>query len=336
VQFIGRFTADAAGPAFDWSDSTMVGQFTGTGVGVTLQELTPQASYSDGSPGGNIYRVIVDGGQPMVLAARPGTTTYPLAMGLPQGQHTVELRKITEARVGAVRFLGFAPQGGQMVPQAPAPARRLAVIGDSISTGYGDLGTTPYCAFSPSTQDSSQSFGAVAARQVQANLMNTAWAGKGIYRNNDGSTTDTLPQLYGRTVGSDPKSVFDPTTFVPDAIVINLGTNDFNLGVPPENPFEQAYKNFLVGLRATYPNAQILVALGPMLSDTYPAGQQHLSIARRYLQAVVAAVGDPKVQFVEFAQLTSGAQGCDSHPNVSAQQAMGNQLAQVLRSALSW
>jgi lysophospholipase L1-like esterase len=336
VQFIGRFKDDPAGPVFEWSNSTILGKFTGTGISVTLQELNSQSSYPDGSPGGNIYALSIDGSARTSVPASPGTTTYQLATGLTSGQHTVELVKRTEARVGGARFLGFSIEGGQMMSAARVVTRRLAVIGDSISAGYGVLGGNASCSFTPSTQDVTQTYGAVAASSLQAELTVTAWTGKGVWRNGDGTTNTTMPQLYVRTIPSDYTSVWDPNAWVPDAVVVNLGTNDFAIGVPPANSFKQAYTNLLTSLGSMYPGAHVFCTLGPMLSDTDPAGQMQLSTARGYIQTVVQELNNPRLHFLEFTQVGASQQGCNGHPNVAAQQTMGQQLAQTIRTTLNW
>jgi lysophospholipase L1-like esterase len=336
IHYIGRFTADAAGPVFEWSNSTIVGYFTGTGVSVTLQEMTPQLTFSDNLPAGNIYQVSVDDQPPRSVVAQPGTTTYDVAVGIPPGPHIVKVVKQTEARVGGTRFLGFKVTGGQFTARPPAASRRILVIGDSISVGYGVLGTDPNCKFSPTTENSAASYGAVAANLLGAELTITAWSAKGVWRNADGNMIDTMPQLALRTLPSDPTSVWDPKAWMPDAVVVNLGTNDFAFGIPPTGVFEQAYSSLLSSLRLTYPSAHIVCGLGPMLSDSVPAGEGQLTKARSSIQSVLQAKADPAIELIEFTGLTVAQQGCGGHPNASFQHAMGQQLAISLQKALRW
>ena len=52
---------------------------------------------------------------------------------------------------------------------------------------------------------------------------------------------------------------------VPEAVVINLGTNDFSTGDPgPE--FQTIYLKFVTDLRGHYPSARFFLAVGTMLS----------------------------------------------------------------------
>jgi lysophospholipase L1-like esterase len=333
---MGRFTADTAGPVFEWPGSALLANFTGTGISVTLQELIP-APYTSSSPSGNVYSVVLDGNLLVPnLAARSGTTSYQLATGLAYGFHAVRLSKATEARVGGVRFLGFTVEGGDLTQGSRPVSRRLAIIGDSISNGYGVTGKDANCPYSPGTQDATRSYGALAAARVGADVVITAWSGKGLWRNSDGRADGTMPQLYQRTLPSDYTSGWDPNSYTPDAIVINLGTNDFANGVPPADSFKGAYSALIGILRQSYPAASILCALGPMLSDSTPLGQMQLSTARSYIHAVVNTSNDPNVLFIEFPSIDPSQEGCDGHPNSDAQQAMGAQLSSVLHGVLNW
>ena len=73
---------------------------------------------------------------------RPGQATYMLASGLAAGVHTVELYRQTEGPQGESQLDGLTV--GRRRADAirpPAPSRLIEVIGDSITCGYGILGT---------------------------------------------------------------------------------------------------------------------------------------------------------------------------------------------------
>src|SRR5207253_1331322 len=72
------------------------------------------------------------------------------------------------------------------------------------------------------------------------------------------------PLLWERTLAEDASSRWPFPAPPPDVVVVNLGTNDFWKGDPGPS-FETAYTAFLVKIRARYPAAPIIAALGPLL-----------------------------------------------------------------------
>ena len=146
--------------------------------------------------------------------------------------------------------------------------------------------------------------------------------------------------LYDRTLPSNDGSSWDFSGPAPDAVVINLSTNDFVPGVPDQGTFVDAYAGLLAKIRSKYPRAHLFAAVGPMMSDNYPEGQNALSNARSYLQAALAKrtqAGDPNVHFVEFpVQTEDNGYGCDYHPSKATHKLMADQLATTVRSTLHW
>ena len=83
--------------------------------------------------------------------------------------HDVALFKRTEAFQGAVDFYGFVPgAGGALVATVPAVTRRIEVIGDSISAGYGNEGPDQNCHFTPDTENAYLAYGALAGCVIHA------------------------------------------------------------------------------------------------------------------------------------------------------------------------
>mgnify|MGYP000423285163 CR=1 FL=1 len=148
--------------------------------------------------------------------------------------------------------------------------------------------------------------------------------------------TRTRPSSTAIPSGSPTSSACDgaPWSFEwqPDAVVINLGTNDFSTdNDPPENVFVPAYVGFLAHLRAVYPDAFIL-AIAPSL---YGAEVQ---LVAGYLQSAVDqrhTAGDFDVAFADVNVEWIGS-GCDGHPSVATHANMGAKLADTLKAELGW
>lgn len=321
-RLIGRFDLSApSAPVFAWSGSAIALRFTGAEISVTL-----------GDAGDNVFQVVIDG-QLTTIATSAGTNQYALASALSGGAHSLLLYRRTEATQGETTFYGFDVATSSYLANDPAPKRRLEVIGDSISAGYGDEGTFP-CAFSAATENHYLTYEALAARALQAELHTEAWSGIGMLRNYDGSMTNTMPERFPRTLPQRATSTWDFSAYVPDAVVINLGTNDFAAG-DPGMAFETTYLQFVTDLRAHYPAARFFLAVGPMLSgDGYTQ-------AVAYLNAVIAAraaLGDKNLALLELGTQDASLDGlgCDYHPSLKTHQKMADKMVAALQADLGW
>jgi lysophospholipase L1-like esterase len=323
VRLIGRFDAhDPAGPRFAWSSSGVAARFRGTRL---------DARIKDSGQIGNFFEVVLDGRPQSALATTSRKELYTIADGLGDGEHEVLLVKRTEAKVGEVQFLGFvAPTGTSLLPPPPPPARRIEFVGDSITAGYGNEGANERCRFTPQTENAYGTYAARTARNMSADLVTVAWSGKSI---------DGMSELYGRALPERADSVWDARAWVPDAVVVNLGTNDITRG-DQQGQFVASYLKLLERIRLQYPDALIVCTLGPMLTDYYPPGAHALSRARAYVQAAVQSekrAGDTKVRFLEFpAQDGANGYGCDYHPSAKTHGLMAERLSALLRVELGW
>lgn len=315
VRFVGRYDlVDGGGVRMEWPGVSAHARFTGTHVGVDLDDT-----------GGDEMEVFVDGAELPKLVATAGRKTYALASGLDAGTHELLLWRRSEAIVGRTQFFGLTLDDGGALLSPPAPlARRIEIIGDSISCGYGNEGA-PGCHFSSSTESNYLAYGSVAARLVHAELSTVAWSGLGMYRNyNDvDASAKPLPHYYDDAIPS-LGTKWDFSKFTPDVVVINLGTNDSSTHGDPGQPFIDAYVAFVKRVRAKYPGAYIVCidATAAVTSD---------------IATVVSTIkggGDTKIE--AFAMTGQNGQGCDGHPNVASDQAMGQSLAAELQRVMGW
>ena len=325
IRFVGRFDrTDPAGPRFAWSGSGMIARFSGTSVGVRLT-------------GNQQYTVLVDGTlQPKLISTN---NLDPLASDLPPGEHVVEVYRRTEASQGEAQLLGFDFGQGELLAPPPAPERRIEIIGDSISCGYGVEGPDETCSFTPDTENHYITYGALAARELGADLVTVAWSGKGAvcnYGDEPTSCDEPMPTFIDRTLPERADSVWDFAAYQPQAVVINLGTNDFSTNADPSaEDFEAGYVSLLERVRSAYPDATILCSVGPLLHGT------DLAAARGSIESAVAsrtAAGDTAVQTFELAEIEPAVDGygCDYHPSPATHEIMADALTSALRAALGW
>jgi lysophospholipase L1-like esterase len=329
----GRFDrSDADELVFAWSGSRISARFSGTSAGAVF----------DDAGGKNQFGIIVDGKlRPAKLSAKRGEHAYLLAAGLTPGEHEVTVHRLTEANLGETKFLGFRfGKEGKLLSHAASFARRIEVIGDSISTGYGNEGEDKTCHFSPETENHYLTYEAIAARNLGAELVTIAWSGKGVFSNRGTADTVVMPVLWRRTLPARDDSNWNFSDYQPNAVVINLGTNDFAPEVQDWSPFGGAYLASVREVRSRYPKAAIFCAIGPALSDQWPEGRMALTHARSGIEGAVAALrggGDAKIYFVEFPlQTGENGYGCDWHPNVKTHELMAGVLESELRAKMGW
>lgn len=326
----GRWAPSPDGPRFAWPASTVHLRFRGRTLDVRLRDTLTDDLVRDHDAVG----VVVDGALVKRITLREGSAEYRAAMRLPEGEHTVALVKLTEAEAGTVTLEGVATDGPLRDPP-PAHARRLLVIGDSIMAGYGVDGPAG-CHYDATFANAARSCASLAARGLRAELHLVAWSGRGVVLNNNLLARETLPELLGRTLPAESGSTFDPRSYVPDVVVVNLGTND--LTRPEHDPvtFAAAYRRMLDRLRADYPRARLVVALGPLITDDDPTpGTGRLRAMRSLLQGIVDERhqrGDAAVRLLEMPPGDPMAEGCgcDQHPSAVTHA----RLAGVMEGAL--
>lgn len=316
VHWVGRHDASDPGHVrMGWSGVGARLRFTGTGASVRLDDR------------GRYFTVLVDGEVQPTLATTPGEQSYLLASGLPDGEHTLELYRRTEGSFGPTVVLGFDLEGELLAP--PPVQRRIEIVGDSITCGYGNEGVAP-CSFSAETENHYLSYGALAARALGAELSTVAWSGKGVVNNYADDVFEPLPQVYDRLLAGDP-APWD-FSWQPDVVVINLGTNDFSTdNDPPEGVFVPAYVDFLAHLRAVYPDAFIL-AVAPSLFGAevdLVAGYRQSAVDQRHL------AGDAELAFADINVEWIGS-GCDGHPSLATHAGMAMRLTSELQAQLGW
>jgi len=323
VRWFGRVdVANAAQPRFAWSGTGFVARFTGTALAASLNNT-----------GAFIFKPVVDGTPRPTFTTTPGTASYNLATGLAAGEHTVQLYRQTEGGQGNSQLMSLTVTGGALMTPPAGPGKLIEVIGDSISVGYGTLGTLVDSDCYP-TESHWDAFPSFAARALGAEVSTIGASGRGIYRNYGGDMTDTMPKVYDRILTGAATPAW-PFQIQPQAVVINLGTNDIsNNKGDPGTPFRDAYTGLVQNVRAKNPNAYIICTNGPLLSGT------ELSTIQGHIRAVVQArnaAGDARVSYFEGIQpQTSDKAACQYHPNAAEQEIVGNLLAAEIRAKLGW
>lgn len=348
IRIVGRATDDPNARAFAYPGVSIHLRFEGDAIDLKLRDYGSPPSEN----ATNYYDIIIDGGEPTVLQTCPEQEVYALARGLSDGEHTLEVFKRVESgpggqpNAGKAELLGFRVREGKAVSAVPPKDRRIEFIGDSITAGYGnELSTTTPDDFPYTTKNSNArlAYGALTARALDAEYMAVAASGRGVLRNYSDFAGKKVPEFYPLILPEESDSpVWDFAKWTPDVVVINLGTNDFSPGIDDmdqhRQDFREAYGEFLGSLRGYYPEAQLIAAVGPMLSDAYPTGYDAWTNIQADVQAVVEArhtAGDERVHYFKFTPQRSP-YGEDWHPTVATHQAMADALVPFIQELQGW
>jgi lysophospholipase L1-like esterase len=327
IQYTGRF--DFTNPkcvAFDWAGVYIKARFEGTRCSMRLNDQK------------NEYAVIVDNYAPRLLTTDTAKV-YEVAHGLSDSiSHSIMIQKRTEPLVGKGMFMGFIlDKGKSLLPPDIRPLRRIEFIGNSITSGYGVEGDSSNCLFSPETENACMSYASMTARALNAEYHIISYSGRGVVRNygdSNKTSIDPMPALYDRTCYYDSTKKWNFKAWIPQAVVVNLGTNDFStLPHPDKSAFQGAYIQFLERIRCLYPGVTIFCICGPMIGEPCTIYikeivEQQKKIKGRYND----------VYFLEIkrSMLTVTDWGCDLHPNIYGMSKISDIIAPVIELRMNW
>jgi lysophospholipase L1-like esterase len=233
----------------------------------------------------------------------------------------------------ALTFIGFVTDG-TVAPAGPARSRRIELLGDSISAGYGArgfVGAPGGCPVNDFTSGNIFTYGWMLAENFTADFVPIAWSGKGMYQNccDNG---ETMPSYYLQTLAGKAYSTdWDFTRYVPDAIIINLGTNDFGHDSGPawEAAFTSTYVQWVQNATTRYgnPKLPIFVSQGPMNN-----GAPLYNALQSAIKTINAAGG--AATYLDMRGPPND--GCGGHPGVAGHMGMFEMAQPVIKAVMGW
>ncbi len=316
-------------------------KFTGDAFDMLLQDMAMEDEQHT-----NYFNIIIDDGKPFVVKTSKKQKIYYLARDLDLREHTIEIIKRTESSVGSVILHGFRlRRGNKLVALTDIPERKIEFIGNSITVGYGNEASiesppkgNPSTGFRSVNENNYTAWGALTCRTLKARYSCVAYSGRGVYRNNTGSENGTMPLVYDYVNPDKTDAVWNHQRFIPDVIVVDLGTNDFAPGVPDSSAFCNAYILFIGKLRGIHPQAKIICAVGNMQSDYWPEGTKSWTRMRSFMNSVVKEVnkkGDAAVYYFELTP-QSPPYGEDWHPSNATHKKMSEAIVPFIKTITGW
>lgn len=318
---VGRFVKQGSGYACEWPGSTVEVMGMCPSLEVTFNAETDR----------DRWQVELEGKPTQILKLKKGKHKYLVSMP-GRGSYMVRLVRRTEAFQGTTEFIP-TPVSNSIGTLPKSPKRSIEIIGDSISAGFGVDGKSKEEKYSDDTANAYLTYGMVAARRLNADAIVIAWSGKKMWPDNE------IPSIYDLVLPSkanSPKWDFSSNK-KPDAVLINLATNDFGKGIPDEMGWKGGYSAFIKRVRANYPKAIIYLATGSMMSDSWPVGKQHLTTVKTWLDDLARSSKDKRIRRIDFAvQDEKDGIGSAWHPNAVTQSKMADVFEQALRTDLKW
>ncbi|WP_221031602.1 GDSL-type esterase/lipase family protein [Actomonas aquatica] len=299
------------------------------------------------------FNLSINGAPDAVLQLEEGDNLVPLPSGpAPESGRLVSLVRRTEAWQGIVTFGGleFDPTATQLLA-APAPRdRRVLVIGDSITTGHYVEQLPPTPDPTPRTNNAARTWGWILARSLGAEVNIVAYGGRGLIRTWDGRTDQAnAPAFFERAVPdhpetpADPEYLWDHSRYTPDLIVIMLGQNDFNLGVPDAAHFKSTYRNLLSRLHRLHPDAAVILCGSPMQhphpADPDSSDPEKRTTLYRWLHELATAApalgfDSDRIAVVEVSHQPGTP--LNAHPVVFQMEQIATEIAPTARQLTGW
>jgi lysophospholipase L1-like esterase len=314
---MGRTVAQADGAVrFGYAGTTLKLAFEGTRL-----EMDAEGGKD------SLLDVVVDGA-PSTLRLGPGRRRIALVENAAPGPHGVELVLRTEAWLGVPAVHGFSADGA-FLQAAPLPARRLLVLGDSVTCGAimerkGSDKTDPYL------WNARLSYGMLLGPALQAQVQLVCHGGRGLVRSYDGrSDAPQLPAFYRLAIDEGPyQAPWRQADYAPDLILVAIGTNDFTQGIPERAGYVAAYRAFVATLLREHPRAQVVLTEGAILD-----GEKKAALTA-YIAETIERTGDARLHYLPSMRHPGDA--LDVHPTTAQHAAMARELAPGLRRVMGW
>lgn len=246
------------------------------------------------------------------------------------------LVKESEVQYASSGILAFYTDEEAEIRPTDKKDRKIEFIGDSITCGYGVLGG-PKAPFSTETESADDAFAVQCARALDADYQLVSFSGIGVIsryiepEENEPLTDVLMPALYPHTdavlakrYGWRPES-WDFSSFCPQVVVINLGTNDdsYTRGIRErEERFEEEYCEFVRNIHRRNPGAEIVCTFGVMSQRLLPRVEE--AVQR------LSESGVPVRMHREEPMPPGEVTGCDGHPSAQRQRKMAESLTGFL------
>lgn len=295
------------------------------------------------------------------FAVNPGASRVCLFRGMTPGRPKhIRLLKDVQAMhddpAHLLQITGLEYAGGAFLP-LPAPQYRLEFVGDSITSGEGAIGAVPEEDWAGAFFSAENHYARLTADALGAEYRCLSQSGWGIVTDWENDPRHVMPPYYtqvcgvaqgARNAALGAQRENDFAAWPPDAVIINLGTNDNGAFDSPawcdpatgaehkmrllsHGEFHPAdaqriadgVQHFLALVRGKNPQAILVWCIGML-------GSRILPVLRQGVAQYQAATGDARVFLLQLPETTPDTVGARQHPGAENHR----QAAEVLTAFL--
>ncbi len=254
---------------------------------------------------------------------------------------TVRLMRFSENNFGKVGIVKLISDG----TLTPTKEKDLKIefIGNSITCGYGVEAASENETFCTETENPAKAYAIMTAEALDADFQLVSWSGNGLLtqwippeRAEPDITVPLMPDIYRWAdyggyafEGFKEPQDYDFNSFMPQFVVLNLGTNDasYTRGIKERvEAFGREYVKFLGFIREKRPDAKIICSLGVMNDELCPELEKRVKEMNKT---------DPNIYFIRQALIGNGEKyGADWHPGEAAQKRIAAQLTDFIKKII--
>lgn len=355
IRILGR-VGRGQEPVFFWTGSGI--EFTVDGSELSIDFITDYEIYEQW------VRVEVDGFTMIRTSLPKGQSSISIYrnMNVDNIRHVRVIKEVQPMRADrqGLLIVEAVHSDGQLKPLAEKK-HRLEFVGDSITSGEGLAGAHGIVEWNSAIFSTLGHYAIEVSDKLDADYRIISQSGWGVCSSWDNDPERTLPKYYEQVcgllhgkaqleAGAGNKNDFD--AWQPDAVLVNLGTNDayafmnkawvdektgesFEQKLNPDGSyeeeslarFEKAVYNFFVMLRKDNPHAYIVWLYGMI-------GRNMEEYILDALNSYRADYNDEKVSYLQLPDLKIEWTGANSHPGVLSHQAAADVIVKYLREIL--